>query len=240
MIAFHGTPISGAEAIVSRILLSRFAFVSFARPDQLELVSEVCAGFALDNGAFSFWSRGEEPDWELYRSWVFEWYQHPAFQFALIPDEVEGGEDVNDELLRQYPLPNGVPVYHQGERLERLERLVASYERVALASVERYIPSDTFWSWIGEVMAICCDAHGRPRCKLHGLRMLNPEIFERLPLASADSTNLARNCNHRQRWSGRYVPVGAELRGLVMRDRIESFQSPCRYEKATTTQPNFF
>ena len=45
---------------------------------------------------------------------------------------------------------------------------------------------------MGEAMdAICID--GRPACKLHGLRMLSTEIFTKLPLASADSTNASRN-----------------------------------------------
>ncbi len=45
---------------------------------------------------------------------------------------------------------------------------------------------------MAQAMAQACDL-GRPRVKLHGLRMLDVEVFSRLPLASADSTNVARN-----------------------------------------------
>jgi hypothetical protein len=38
--------------------------------------------------------------------------------------------------------------------------------------------------------------------RLHGLRMLNPEVFSRLPFASADSTNIGRNIGIDQAWRG--------------------------------------
>lgn len=240
MIHFHGTPISGAEAIVSRLLLSRFAFVSFARPDQMALVSETTAGFALDNGAFSFWKRQQDIDWDLYRSWVLEWYRHPAYQFAILPDVIGGSEEENDDLLQEYGLPGGVPVFHQGESLDRLERIANQYSRVALGATEVHIPSDTFYSWLDDCMTVLCDSEGKPKVRLHGLRMLNPEIFQRYPFSSCDSTNLGQNYNTPVRWAGTYNPVGPEMRGLVLRDRIESFQAPCRFEPPRYQQISLF
>ena len=58
--------------------------------------------------------------------------------------------------------------------------------------------------------AICTD--GLPACKLHGLRMLDPEVFTRLPLASADSTNIARNIGIDSAWTGAYMPPSKESR----------------------------
>jgi hypothetical protein len=49
-------------------------------------------------------------------------------------------------------------------------------------------------------MRVCCDASGMPRTRLHGLRMLNPELFSQLPLSSADSTNVARNVQLDRKW----------------------------------------
>lgn len=185
----------------------------FARQDQLAIVLEVCKGFSLDSGAFSFWKRGEPVDWDLYRSFVFEHYQHPAYQFALIPDVIGGGESENDELLEQYPLPSGVPVFHQGESMQRLEALVSNYPYVAIGSVETYIPSDSFDHWMQECMEVLCDDKGKPRCKIHGLRMLNPQVFQQYPLCSADSTNLGQNCNNHSQWAGPYKPASTEVRG---------------------------
>ncbi|ELY3796825.1 hypothetical protein SMX68_004106 [Cronobacter sakazakii] len=56
--------------------------------------------------------------------------------------------------------------------------------------------------------------------------MLNPLIFTKLPLASADSTNVARNIGIDKAWSGAYAPASKETRAAVLVERIESFNSP--------------
>ena len=69
------------------------------------------------------------------------------------------------------------------------------------------------------------DSTGRPICKIHGLRMLNPKVFSNLPLSSADSTNIARNVGIDANWKGTYTPASREMRAEVMRERIELAQS---------------
>lgn len=69
-----------------------------------------------------------------------------------------------------------------------------------------------------------CDDEGRPPCRLHGLRMLDPQVFSRLPLASADSTNAAVNSGSLDRF-GSYVPPTASQRAAVIAERIEAHNS---------------
>ncbi|WP_206601766.1 hypothetical protein [Herbaspirillum aquaticum] len=69
------------------------------------------------------------------------------------------------------------------------------------------------------------DRQGRPICKLHGLRMLDPEVFSRFPFASADSTNIGRNVGIDSAWRGTYTPPTKEARAALMRERIEAHQS---------------
>ena len=78
---------------------------------------------------------------------------------------------------------------------------------------------------MAEAMNAVTDSDGLPVTKLHGLRMLNPEVFTRLPLSSADSTNIAQNIGIDSAWRGTYVPTNKNVRALVMRDKIESNQS---------------
>lgn len=78
---------------------------------------------------------------------------------------------------------------------------------------------------MAQAMRVICNDDGEPLCKLHGLRMLDPEVFTRLPLSSADSTNIGQNIGIDSTWKGNYQPVGPELkdwRALSMRNRIES------------------
>lgn len=232
MIHYHGTPITPATAAVTAIN-GGHAFISFRHPEQLTLALEVCQSFALDNGAFSSWKSGEPvTDWTSYYAWVDDLRRHPAFDFAVIPDVIDGDEAANDALLAEWPLSFvGSPVWHLHESLDRLERLARDWPRVCLGSSGEYaiIGNGRWWERMAQAMTATCDADGRPKCKLHGLRMLNPEIYTCFPFASADSTNIARNIGLDKRWTGSYAPVSKDARARVLRERIEARQSADRW-----------
>lgn len=233
MIHYHGTPIWPEEA-AAKVLAGRHAMVSFARPDQLELVADTCQTFALDNGAFSTWKGGALiTDWEPYYAFVREWMKHPAFDFALIPDVIDGTEQDNDVLIAVWPLGKmaGCPIWHLHESLQKLERLVNHWSRVAIGSSGEFatVGTDRWWNRMAEAMQVACP-FGRPEAKLHGLRMLDPEVFSRLPFASADSTNIAQNIGIDSKWRGTYIPPNRSVRGIVLAERIEATQSAPRWE----------
>ncbi len=227
MIHYHGTPIGGARLDAARLLAGRHALVPFPRQDDMGIVAEACQSFVFDNGAFSVWKKGGQVDVEGYTRWVEDWHRHPGFDWALIPDVIDGDEDANDHLLEQWPghLP-GVPVWHMHESIERLQRLSKAWRTVALGSSGqwRWPGSAAWWKRMTDVMDKICDDTGRPLCRLHGLRMLNPEIFQRLPLSSADSTNAAVNGGSVNRF-GMYTPPTAGQRASVIADRIEAHTS---------------
>jgi hypothetical protein len=77
---------------------------------------------------------------------------------------------------------------------------------------------------MSEIMEVCCDADGVPKSKLHGLRMLDPEVFSKMPLSSADSTNAVQNAKSNDRF-GMYRPPTAAQRAAVIADRIEIHNS---------------
>lgn len=231
MIHYHGTPVGGTRMDVSRFLAGRHALVPYPRQDDMGAVAEVCKSFVFDNGAFSVWKRGEVLDVEGYTRWCEQWLRHPGFEWALIPDVIEGDEADNDALLRDWPFAGyGVPVWHMHESLDRLDRLCRGYRTVALGSSGQWPTpgTDSWWQRMGEAMASACDADGRPRCKLHGLRMLDPEIFTRLPLSSADSVNAGQNSGAVNRF-GSYVPPTASQRADVIAARVEAHNSAPRW-----------
>lgn len=233
MIHYHGLPIWPNTA-AARAIQGGHAFVSFHRPDQLALALECASSIAVDNGAFSAWKSGAPiKDWEPFYEWVAELHRYPQFDFAVIPDVIDGDEAANDALLAAWPwrgrAPHiGAPVWHLHESLERLERLALAWPRVCLGSSGDFaaIGTPAWWNRMAEAMDVVCDRAGRPVCKLHGLRMLNPEVFTRFPFSSADSTNIAQNINIDLKWKGAYMPANKEARADVMRGRIEQHQSP--------------
>jgi hypothetical protein len=226
MIHYHGTPLGGAQTDVARILPGRHAMVSFAAPRDVSAVASMCSSFVLDNGAFSIWKQGGTLDCQTYVEWVREWYRHPAFDWALIPDVIEGDEAENDAHIAWWKDNAadiaGVPVWHFHESLDRLVTLAEAWPIVALGSSGQWPNPGTrgWWQRMAEAMDVVCDEMGRPICKLHGLRMLNPNIFTRLPLRSADSTNVARNGDRVARF-GCYTPPTRWQRANVIADRIE-------------------
>lgn len=226
MIHYHGGPITPnvtAEMAWSR----RHGFVSFEHPYQVALAAEVCQSFALDNGAYSAWTQGNTVDIKAYAEWVKEWCRHPGFDWCVIPDVIDGSEGDNIGMIAQWrelcDFRISVPVWHMHESLERLRYLAVAWNRVAIGSSGQWatVGSVDWWHRMGEAMDAICDEDGRPMCKLHGMRMLDPSIFTRLPLASADSTNVARN---HVRTSRRYHLTDG-MGAVVMASRIESAQS---------------
>ena len=243
MIKYHGGPIT-PQSVAIEAWTSRHAMVSYAYPWQIAIAAEVCQSFVLDNGAFSMWRAGEgDVDAVAYAAWVEKWMRHPSFSWCLIPDKIDGDEEQNDALIASWPLPRAVsvPVWHLHESLGRLESLMAEWPIVALGSSGDYavVGADRWWVRMSEVMNVACDAEGRPRAKLHGLRMLDPTVFSHLPLSSADSTNVAQNHSKDKKWTGPYVPLDQETRALVLARRIEAHASAARWNHTRGVQKNF-
>lgn len=227
MIHYHGTPVGGTRQDVARFLLGRHALVSYYRPDDLPAVMECCQSFCLDNGAFSHWKAGKgDIDVAGYHQWVQSIARHPGADWCLIPDKIDGTEEQNRQLVTDWQqlgcALQSVPVWHLHESLDYLDFLVANFERIALGSSGMWKTPGTkaWWGRMSDAMGVACDYRGRPRAKLHGLRMLNPKVFTELPLSSADSTNATVNCGAKSRY-GMYVPPTAAQRAAVIAERIE-------------------
>lgn len=237
MIHYHGLPINPQTA-ATKAIEHGHAFISFADKSPLRMAITICQSIAIDNGAFSAWRIGKPiKNWRKYYEFARECIRIPICDFAIIPDVINGTEEENNALLTEWPLPRwfGVPVWHMHESLDRLERLASDWPRIAIGSSEEYreIGTTRWWVRMNSAMKVICDQDGRPIPRVHGLRMLNPKIFTRLPLSSADSTNIARNVGIDKAWNGTYQPPSKEVRAMVMRERIEAHNAPTRFFETT-------
>lgn len=228
MIHYHGGPIT-PDTCAIRAWKGRHAFVSYADDRQIGLAAEICQSFALDNGAFSFWKAKKAVNWPGFYEWVARWRRHPGFDFAVVPDIIEGAEDENDALAAEWPFPRheAAVVWHVNESAERLVRLARTWPRVCIGSSGKYDVTKpaAFLARMNAVLPAILDQDGYPITKLHGLRMLNPLLFSKLPLATADSTNVARNIGIDKAWRGTYQPHSKETRATVLVERIEATNS---------------
>jgi len=241
MIHYHGSPCGGQREQAERFMRGRHMLIPFVRPDDIATAADVCQSFCLDNGAFTAWKQGVTIDWNQYYDFVEQWHRHPAFDWAIIPDVIDGDEDANDELIEDWPSHlGGIPVWHMHESLDRLARLCKEWRRVALGSSGKFakVGDARWWARMREAMDVACDSDGRPITRLHGLRMLDPKIFKKLPLASADSTNAVRNANLIKRF-GIYPSPNLSTRMITIAERIEAFQSAPIWRRTTQKLLNF-
>jgi hypothetical protein len=95
-IHYHGTPITPNRVMLE--MAGAHFCVSHAAPAQVKLCHEIGQSVMLDNGAFSVWKRGHEPDWSAYYEWCDRWLDYPT-TWAVIPDVIVGDERDNDALL---------------------------------------------------------------------------------------------------------------------------------------------
>lgn len=151
---YHGTPISGQDWQSAKFLKARCALVSFMGQAHMALVAEVARSFILDNGAFTAWTQGSQVDFEAFIKFVHQWFRHPGFDHAFIPDIIDGDEYANDALVAEWPkYLRGVPVYHMHENISRLLRLCYHFPIVAIGSSGEFKKpgSVIWWQRMGEV-----------------------------------------------------------------------------------------
>lgn len=234
MIHYHGTPLTPTDDMV-KAFAARHAMVSFENPQQIAIACEVCQSVVLDNGAFSAWTKDKVYDFDGFAEWAAKWISHPAVEWCVIPDKIDGSEADNDAFLRDWGMPAAlsVPVYHMHESIDRLARLAADYPRVALGSSGDFavVGNDKWWHRMADMLDAICDGEGRPLVKLHGLRMLDPGVFSKIPLASADLTNVARNVGIDSAWRQAYAPHSRSVRALILMERIERRASASYWDR---------
>lgn len=235
MIHYHGGPIT-PETCAVRAWTGRHAFCTYSHhlrhAPQIQTASLVTQSFAIDNGAFSAWRKGKPiQNWDPFYEWADGWIRHPGCDWVVIPDVIGGTEADNDALVNEWPHGHrGVPVWHLNESIDRLVALASTWPRVALGSTAEYDVASPrkCLTRLYDVLPHISDDADRPITKLHGLRMMRSELVTKIPLSSADSTNLARNIGIDKRWKGTYRPATKEARVMVLVDRIEAHNSPDR------------
>ena len=112
-IHYHGTPLTPLSAFYE--LRGRHFCVSHAAPQDVRRAHEIGQSVMLDNGAFSKWKSGRETDWPAFYDWAEPWLAF-ATTWAVIPDVIDGGSQMQDALIREWPFgQKGAPVWHMDE-----------------------------------------------------------------------------------------------------------------------------
>jgi len=217
MIHYHGTPITPRKALLE--MSGRHFCVSFAEPRDIDECLRIGQSVMLDNGAFTAFTQGKPMDVVGYIAWCEEHLTHP--HWAVIPDVIDGEEDQQRAGIAGWPFPAelSAPVWHLGLSLDWLLELSDNWPRIALGS------SGAYWqvgspAWIKRMDEVfdSLASHRRHLPWIHGMRMLG-QCDGPWPLASADSTNVARN----------HATIG--IHPELMAARIDSKQPAKRWKQ---------
>ncbi len=195
-IHYHGTPISPRPVLDS--LAGRHFCVSYAAPDDVKHVHAIGQSVMLDNGAFSAWTKGRAVDWSGYYEWTARWLDYRT-TWAVIPDVIDGDEEANDALIRDWPHGDrGAPVWHMHESISRLIILASRWPRVCIGSsgMYRVVGPRSWHNRMTDAMNELC-VGGYVPTWLHMLRGM-AMAGTHYPFASVDSTDIARNHNRPQ------------------------------------------
>lgn len=212
MIHYHGTPITPISALYE--VSGRHFCVSHAAPSDVTRCHQIGQSVMLDNGAFSKWKSGKKTDWNKYYEWSDKWLDYPT-TWAIIPDIVEANEDVQDELILQWPHGDkGSPVWHMHEPIDRLVRLTEQWSKVCIGSSAEY-STVLSASWCHR-MDMAWNAISKKHKRLPWVHMLRGMACsgKPWPFASVDSTDVARNHHlpHKnpklmaEKWDGQQCP----------------------------------
>lgn len=242
---YHVTPITPDTRLEA--LKGRHFMVSHYHPQQTHLMDAVAAGVCWENGAFSIHTEMlrlrkrvaagevlskkdmarllflEQPrDWRPFYRWVEE--DDRLFKpgrWAIIPDAIAMGGQAQDALIKEWPHGHrGAPVYHMGEPIERLLRLLDSWPRVCIGS------TDDFWRiWLpglhGKVLDPVWEKRmtetweaivkRHPDPVIHMLR--GTALCHLFPFFSADSSSVGQN-SHRYTMP-LFAGTDAEFEGVI-------------------------
>jgi len=221
MIHYHGTPITPNE-ILLKALRGRHFCVSYIRPDQLNMVKIIGQSLMFDNGAYSAWKTGKKLDWNKYYNFV-EANLNIHTDFAVIPDIIDGTEEDNNTIMRQWPFSKdyGAPVWHLHESYKRLHTIAyLGYRRICFGSSGEFAKISTYlWlKRIEDAFNMLCPNGGQPPVAIHMLRGLSLS-GSAFPFSSADSTNIARNHN-------KFNSIGEVIE---MANRIDGANCPSKW-----------
>lgn len=83
---------------------------------------------------------------------------------------------------------NPMPVFHNGEEIHWLERMVEKYPYIGISGLGQDIVKARFKPFGDSCFKVICDKHGKPKCKVHGFALGTPEIIKMYPWFSADQS----------------------------------------------------
>jgi hypothetical protein len=195
LIHYHGTPITPRRELWS--MGGKNFCVSFTDHRDADVCQNIGQSVMWDNGSFGFFTKGKTVEWEKFYKWVEPRLGHP--HWAVVPDVIDGGEQKNLELAKQWPHRKdcAAAVWHISESFDHLFKLIdMGFGKIAFGSSGKYWEvGSTLWEQrISEAFNELTKRGPLPW--IHMMRGLALG-GKKWPFASADSANVALHHNEK-------------------------------------------
>jgi len=218
MIHYHGTPITPRSKLLA--MAGKHFCVSFADKRDGDWCLLNAQSVMWDNGAFTAFTKGVEPNWVKYYEWLEARLSHP--HWAVVPDVIDGEPEDNLELIKQWPHRKDCSaiVWHMAEPVDHLLKMLdLGFGKICFGSSGKYwqVGSAPWERRADEAFNAISKRGSIPWVHmLRGLALSG----DKWPFASADSANVARHHNElnicpermARRIDAVQCPVGWELR----------------------------
>jgi hypothetical protein len=143
----------------------------------------------LDSGAFSAWSQKKEIDIDAYIDFIKE-HKKLISVYANLDDITDPERTWSNQLIMEQAGLDPIPVYHYGEDIKYLERLLkAKYPYISLGGMVP-ISTNVLVQWLDRIFGqYLTDDKGMPLVKVHGFGLTSLRLMLRYPWYSVDSTS---------------------------------------------------
>lgn len=165
--------------------------VPFTDKRDTETCFRIGQSVMFDNGAFSFFTRGEKLNWEKFYDWIEPYIGHP--HWSVVPDVIGGTPEENIALAKEYPFRKdcACAVWHMDEPIGQVFKLMdMGFGKIAFGSSGKYwqVGSNSWCMRADEVWNALGKNGDLPW--VHMMRGLSLG-GKQWPFSSADSTNVA-------------------------------------------------
>lgn len=168
-------------------------------PLSIEHTENINCEIMFDSGAFTAWTKKENINIDDYIAYIKKYKEYFTYyinldvipgEFGRIPSEIEirkSAQQSWDNLCyieKQGLTP--IPVFHQGEDLLWLEKLISSGHNYVGISPANDRTTQQKILWLNEVFSLIC-VNNVPVIKTHAFGSTSPVILSKFPFTSADS-----------------------------------------------------
>jgi len=154
---------------------------------ELKIEKPFVKRFFLDSGAFSAWSKGVTIDLDRYINFIKRFKEHLDVYANL--DNITDIQETEDNQKKMEDAGlKPLPVFHHGEPFEILDRMLDTYDYIALGGMVP-IPTVRLDPWLTLCFERICNKDGTPAKKIHGFGLTTISLMKKYPFYSVDSVS---------------------------------------------------